>query len=211
MCGEVSARVRRLQPPELECEEKRPRGPEFDVPLAHEVLEASLGVSQHVLEIPVVRVVDSAAAAEHDLGPQPDVELAPATLGAHRDAQRGRPEALPDAAAAQARQRLPDEALPDELDDAELDARVDGDGLRLEETVARSEPALVAADRDFVRVVGRAPAEPHPALQVGAAAPLGGVGLRGDQALRGTGGWRKDCSPGSPTPPSGAAAPTCRA
>src|SRR5207247_889719 len=87
MCGEVSARVRRLQPPELECEEKRPRRPEFDVPLAHEVLEASLGVSQHVLEITVVRVVDSAAAAEHDLGPQPDVELAPATLGAHRDAR----------------------------------------------------------------------------------------------------------------------------
>src|SRR5437764_6536806 len=169
MCGEVSARVRRLEPPEPRCGEKRPRRPEFDVPLADEVLEASLGVSQHGLEITGVRVVDSGAAAEHDLGPQPDVELAPATLGAHRDAQRGRPEALPDAAAPQARQRLPDEALPDELDDAELDARVDGDGLRLEETVARSEPAPAAADRDFGRVVGRASAQPRPALRAGAA------------------------------------------
>src|SRR5438094_7910886 len=140
MCGEVSARVRRLQPPELECEEKRPRRPEFDVPLAHEVLEASLGVSQHVLEITVVRVVDSAAAAEHDLGPQADVELATATLGAHRDAQRGRPEALPDAAAAQARQRLPDEALHGELDAAEPDARVDGDGPRRDEHGPRTQP-----------------------------------------------------------------------
>src|SRR5947199_8979917 len=89
---ELAARVRGLEPPELDPEHQRPAGAELHVPLAHEVLEPAPRVAERVRQIAVVGIVDAAAAADHPLPSVPAVELSPATLGA--DPLAGRPQAL---------------------------------------------------------------------------------------------------------------------
>src|SRR5207247_3277536 len=125
---ELAARVRGLEPPELDPEHQRPAGAEIHVPLAHEVLEPAPRVAERVGQIAVVGIVDAAAAADHHLPSGPDIDLTPATLGA--DLLAGRPQALADPTAAQSRQRLSAERLRQELDRAGLDARVRRDGAR---------------------------------------------------------------------------------
>src|SRR4029077_10864007 len=95
----------------------------------------------------------------------------------------GGPDFLPDPPPAQSRERFPAERLRQELDRAEFDARVRGDGARLEHRVARSEPAQVAADSDLAGIVGRAPPEAYPRLQIGATAALSRVGLSVEEPL----------------------------
>src|SRR5260370_12803131 len=128
---ELAARVRVLEPPDLDPEHPRPAGPEIHVPLAREILEPAPRGAERVGQIAVVGIVDAAAAADHHLRSSPDVELAPAALGA--DLLAGRPQALADPAAAQPRQRLPADRLRHELARDGLDAWVRRDGARLEQ------------------------------------------------------------------------------
>src|SRR5438046_9783585 len=91
---ELAARVRGLEPPELDAEHQRPAGAEIHVPLAHEVLEPAPRVAERVRQIAVVGIVDATTAADHHLPSGPDVDLTPAALGA--DLLAGRPQALAD-------------------------------------------------------------------------------------------------------------------
>src|SRR5207244_6182421 len=101
---EFPARLRGLEPPELDPEQQRPAGAEIHVPLAHEVLEPAPRAAERVGQIAVVGIVDAAAATDHHLASGPDVDLTPAALGA--DLLAGRPQALADPTAPQSRQRL---------------------------------------------------------------------------------------------------------
>ena len=75
---------------------------------------------------------------------------------------------------------MPHERLAQDLQWPELDAEVGGGRPRLDERVAARQPAEVAPDSEFARVVGRAPAEPQASLEVRPAAALGGVGMGHD-------------------------------
>src|SRR3989441_11316529 len=148
---------------------------------ADQVLQPATG--RHVA---VIRVVEAAAAPQQPGPGRPQVELAPAPFRADRLAVPA--DALADRPTPQAAERLPDEPFAEELQLAELEPGVEGDRAGIEQGVAGdavepAQPADVAAHGDFTGVVGRAPAEPHAALEIRAAGALGGVGLRGEGTL----------------------------
>src|SRR2546428_2384177 len=154
--------------------------------LADEILQAA--ASRYVA---VVGLIDRAAAPQQLCGARPHVHWARAAFGADRLAVPA--DALADPPTPQAAERLADEPSAEQLELAEPEAGVEGDRAGIEEGVAGdavepAQPADVAAHRDLAGVVGRAPAEPHAALEIRAAGALGGVGLGGEGALRRAGG-----------------------
>src|SRR2546429_9174819 len=99
------------------------------MPLADEVLEPAPWIAQGVGQVAVVRVVDSAATAEHDLPARAEIELAPAAL--RPDLHSRRPEVLADSAATQPPQPPAREPSRQDPADPNLDPRPARQALRL--------------------------------------------------------------------------------
>src|SRR2546423_6912046 len=134
------------------------------MPFADEVAQPASGHN-----VGIFRIVHTAAPAGHEAAAQPQIELAPAARGAHRNAAHT--DVLADGSAAQARDRLADESLADEFRRAELHARIDRERARVEQRIAGNgveptQPPDVATEGDLTRVIRRPPAEPHAPFEI---------------------------------------------